>query len=107
MDKCLIRKDADGGGEPRYRMLETVREFGLERIADGGEEAAIRKVHAVHFAAFAEAIGTHSVWQPNPGAVFTRFDADQDNLRGAVAAGGGSGLPHGDSHRRRSPRPWR
>ena len=34
--------------EPRYRMLETVREFGVERLASGGESDARRR-HAEHY----------------------------------------------------------
>ena len=40
--------------EPRYRMLETVREFGLERLAASGEEQAVRAAHAAHVVALAE-----------------------------------------------------
>ena len=37
------------GDEPRFRMLETVREFGLERLAFEGEEDAVRQRHAGHY----------------------------------------------------------
>ncbi len=39
-EKSLLRPESGPGGEPRYVMLETVREFGLERLAAAGEEAA-------------------------------------------------------------------
>jgi predicted ATPase len=41
----LVRQDGGPGDEPRFTMLETVREFGLEQLAESGEEAAIRKEH--------------------------------------------------------------
>src|SRR5215207_6751146 len=54
VDKSLLRQEADPGGEPRYLMLETVREFGLERLEASGEEHAVRTAHATHFLALAE-----------------------------------------------------
>ena len=50
VDKSLLQLVADEG---RYRMLETLREFGLERMAERGELATIRAAHGRHFAALA------------------------------------------------------
>ena len=50
---CCSEEDGPDG-EPRYLMLETVREFGLERLAASGEEAAIRAAHAAYCLALAE-----------------------------------------------------
>ncbi|CAA9562458.1 MAG: hypothetical protein AVDCRST_MAG19-1927 [uncultured Thermomicrobiales bacterium] len=50
----LLRRVELTGGEPRFAMLETVREFGLERLATSGEEGAVRRVHADYFLALAE-----------------------------------------------------
>ena len=44
VDKSLV--DISGG---RYRMLDTIREFCLERLADSGEEDALRRAHAEYF----------------------------------------------------------
>jgi predicted ATPase len=41
-------------GEPRFGMLETVREFALEELARSGEENAVRRAHAAYFRALAE-----------------------------------------------------
>ncbi|KII00324.1 hypothetical protein LP52_01835 [Streptomonospora alba] len=47
VDKSLVSADvADDGGEPRYRMLETVRAYGAQRLAESGEEPAVRRAHA-------------------------------------------------------------
>ena len=50
----LLRADAGSTGEPRYGMLETVREYGLERLAESGEEAVVRDRHATWCLGFAE-----------------------------------------------------
>ena len=43
--KSLVVFAIDDGGEPRYRMLETLREFGLEQLTESGEEDDIRRRH--------------------------------------------------------------
>ncbi len=52
MDKSLLRlaeEPEDDGGESRYLMLETVREFGLEHLEASGEAEAVRERHAAYF----------------------------------------------------------
>ena len=58
VDQSLIQRQ-DGPGsevdaEPRYVMLETIREYGLERLAAGGDERAARTRHAAYYHALAE-----------------------------------------------------
>ncbi len=48
-DKSLLRQEEGPDGEPRYRMFETVREYGLERLSESGEEDEIRARHAAFF----------------------------------------------------------
>jgi tetratricopeptide (TPR) repeat protein len=45
LDKSLLRREVGLGGVSRYAMLETVREYALERLAAGGEEAEARSRH--------------------------------------------------------------
>ena len=65
LDHSLVTRDpGDGeappsgggglGGETRFGMLETIREYALERLAENGEEAAARHAHAAWCLAFAE-----------------------------------------------------
>jgi predicted ATPase/DNA-binding CsgD family transcriptional regulator len=46
VETALLRAEASVANEPRYLMLETVREFGLEQLAAGGEHDAVRQQHA-------------------------------------------------------------
>ena len=77
----LSAADAD---EARFGMLETVREFGLERLAASGEEAAVRDRHAGHFLALAEAAEPHLLL-PGQGPWLDRLAAEYANLRAALA----------------------
>lgn len=67
----------------RLEMLETVREYGLERLIEHGEAGRVRSRHAAYFVSFAESAeaglpGTEQAeW-------FARLNADHDNLRAAL-----------------------
>jgi non-specific serine/threonine protein kinase len=54
IDKSLLREREDARGEPRFSMLETVREYALERLEEGGKAEAVRRRHAQYFLALAE-----------------------------------------------------
>src|SRR5262249_33007649 len=53
--KSLLRQQEQASGEPRFRMLETIREYGLECLTARGEDLAIRRAHADYYLALAEA----------------------------------------------------
>jgi predicted ATPase/DNA-binding CsgD family transcriptional regulator len=82
-DQSLLRRDAERSGEPRLRMLETIREFALEQLAAGGELVDAHRRHLAYFTALAEAAEPHlrgadqAVW-------LARLDAEHDNLRAAL-----------------------
>jgi predicted ATPase/DNA-binding SARP family transcriptional activator len=88
VDKSLLVPAA--GAEPRYRMLETIREYGLDRLAEAGEGERVRAAHAAYFRDLAEEaepkLRGHEqmVW-------LAKLTDDHDNLyiavREAVAAG--------------------
>ena len=79
VDNSLVRVFATPGGESRYTMLETVREFGLEQLAASGEEAAVRAAHAAHFFAAAEEAETREF------SLFTRDDPKGPHYSAALA----------------------
>lgn len=53
-NKNLLQRVGDADGEPRFLMLETMREYALEQLEQRGERDTISRRHAEHFMAFAE-----------------------------------------------------
>jgi predicted ATPase len=84
VDKSLLRQEEGSEGEPRFKMLETVREYGLERLAASGEGAACRSRHAGFFLDLAERVGPEIVETADP-ALLDLLDPEHDNLRAALA----------------------
>jgi predicted ATPase len=82
MHKSLFRAVADG--EPRFRMLETIREYARERLAESGEAEDVESRFSSYFLDLAEAAepgmftGDQKLW-------FERIEAEYDNLRAALA----------------------
>ena len=52
----LMRAEDELGGEPRYRMLTSIRDFALDRLRDAGEEMQLRARHAAWFLQLAETL---------------------------------------------------
>jgi non-specific serine/threonine protein kinase len=83
VDQSLLREAAGTGGDPRVGMLATVREYGLERLVDAGEEGPIRDAHAQSCLALAERAAPHLLG-PGQDAWLDRLAAERANLRAAL-----------------------
>jgi predicted ATPase/class 3 adenylate cyclase len=70
-------------GEPRVGMLQTVRVFALDRLADAGEFDAARSAHASCYAATAEAV-TPQLRGPRPLPARDRLETELENVRFAL-----------------------
>jgi hypothetical protein len=77
VDKSLVV--VVGDGEPRYRMLETVRDYGAERLAEAGEADEVRAAHAEWFVELAERADP-KLRQAGQLAWMARLDAERDNI---------------------------
>jgi predicted ATPase/DNA-binding NarL/FixJ family response regulator len=84
VDKSLLRRSETPGDEPRFAMLETVREYGLERLAASGEAATTEDAHGAVFLALAEQAEPELVGA-NQAVWLDRLEAEHDNLRAALA----------------------
>jgi predicted ATPase/class 3 adenylate cyclase len=80
LDKSLLREVEGANGEPRFVMLEMLREFGGEQLAGSGEQETIRRRHAGFFLALAEA-SLESMEQVQG---MNRLEQEHDNLRAAL-----------------------
>jgi predicted ATPase/DNA-binding SARP family transcriptional activator len=83
VDKSLVVVDAAESGQTRYRLLETIREYALEKMKIAGEESSIRDRHLEYFRRFAEETEPH-LYASEQAEWFARTDAEMDNLRGAL-----------------------
>jgi len=83
VDKSLLKQETQADGEPRLLLLETIREYALERLIESGEAQALRRQHAIFFLQLAEESepklrsAEQSTWRK-------RLEVEQDNLRAAL-----------------------
>ena len=84
LEKSLLGRQDGDRGTPRFRMLETVREYAVERASAAGELAEFRRRHAAYFLSLAE-------WRrpSSPASMrrtwLQRLEADHNNLRAALS----------------------
>lgn len=85
VDKSLIQADLGdlAAGEPRYRLLETIRQYAQDRLIESGESARRRDQHARYYARFAEA-AEGQLTGPRQREWLDRLDGELDNLRAAL-----------------------
>jgi non-specific serine/threonine protein kinase len=83
IDQSLLVPDTTLPGDARFAMLETVREFGLERLAEWEEAAAARAAHAAFMLELAETAEPLLPGVDQP-AWLTRLEAEHANLRAAL-----------------------
>jgi predicted ATPase len=83
VDNSLVRQSEDQDGEPRFTMLETIREYAVEKLEESGAADALRQAHAAYFLAYAEAAepelsgDEQALW-------LDRLDDRSGNLRAAI-----------------------
>jgi predicted ATPase/DNA-binding SARP family transcriptional activator len=85
VDKSIIAagQATEGASSPRYRMLETVRAYGLERLAEAGEHDRIRDAFAAYYLNLAETTDSR-LRGPGQGRWLRELAAEQDNLHAAL-----------------------
>jgi tetratricopeptide (TPR) repeat protein len=84
VDQSLVRREEGGAGRSRFTMLETIREYALERLAEAGELQPTRQRHLAYYLALAEravrrlSASDQLLW-------LNQLEQDHDNLRAGLA----------------------
>jgi non-specific serine/threonine protein kinase len=82
-DKSLLRA-RESEGEPRFIMLETIREYANEKLEQRGDQESVLRQHAEYFLNFAEEAEV-KLRGPEQFACLQRLDEEHDNLRAALS----------------------
>ncbi|HKQ74605.1 MAG TPA: protein kinase [Blastocatellia bacterium] len=90
VDKSLLRQKEQDDGEPRFTMLETIKEYGLEQLELSGEAEIIRQSHANFFLDLAEKAAPELTCA-NQKMWLDRLELEHDNLRCALRQAAGYG----------------
>ncbi|WP_190140712.1 AfsR/SARP family transcriptional regulator, partial [Streptomyces longispororuber] len=83
VDRSLVVVAADRPDGPRYCVLESVREYGVEQLRAAGELTDVRERHSAHYAALAERGGA-ALRGPRQREWLERLDEESGNLRRAL-----------------------
>ena len=83
VNKSLLQLSEHPDGETRLTMMETVREYALERLVASGEDGAVRKSHAAYFLVLAEE-AANELEGVDQAMWIDRLDRDRDNARAAL-----------------------
>ncbi len=83
IDKSLLQQTEQESEEPRFLMLETIREYGLECLTVSGEEEATRRAHAMYHLRFVEEVEP-KLGGPQQIKWLERLEQEHDNLRATM-----------------------
>lgn len=83
VDGSLVRRRDVGDGDVRFRMLETIREYAVEKLASSGEEDAVRRRHAEYVRDVAEEAEPHFTGE-GLDRWLARLEVEQDDVRTAL-----------------------
>jgi non-specific serine/threonine protein kinase len=83
LDKGLVVRELGTLGQPRFGMLETIRDYALEQLVAAGELETVRERHARYFAAWTKR-GTHHFWGPGQLEWLDTLEGEMGNLRAAL-----------------------
>ena len=83
VDKSLVGMEEGAGGEARYRLLETIRQYGWGRLEEAGEMEAMRVRHLAYFLKCGQQAASRFEG-PDAALWYDRIEADHGNLRAAL-----------------------
>ncbi len=82
LDKSLLQQIAQEDEEPRLQLLETIREYGLDRLQAAGELTAAQQAHASYYLQLAEEAWPYQ-FGPEQDIWFQRLEQESANMRAA------------------------
>ena len=82
VDKSLLQQFEQANGEPRFLMLETIREYAREKLETSGEDAATKRAHAAYCLVLAEEAAAQSGTEGAEGR--ERIALEHDNFRAGL-----------------------
>jgi predicted ATPase/class 3 adenylate cyclase len=82
VEKSLVVMD-EGTEGLRYHMLETIRQYAIEKLEMSGEADVFRHLHTVYFSNLAKVVLEHT-WEPDQATWLNRLERERDNLREAL-----------------------
>ena len=81
VEKSIVRRELTSGNAPRYSLLETLRQFGAQRLRDLGQETTTQQRHLVWLAGVAQSVGAFDGRQAD---LYRRMDLESDNVWSAL-----------------------
>lgn len=86
VEKNLVRRTEDLAGEPRFSLLETIREYAAERLAELGDTEPARRAHAEWYAALAAGLHEDTVTFESTSLerIYTSHAAERGDLHAAL-----------------------
>ena len=85
VDKSLVTVAPLGpSGEPRYRLLETMRQYAGEKLAGSGQSEDVRNQHTAYYASIVHGLQSE-LWGNEPQNALATLSMDRDNNRAAMA----------------------
>jgi predicted ATPase len=84
LNQSLLRQEETLDGEVRFRMLETIREYSLERLEESGQLEEMRRQHGLYFSEWLTATGYGTLSSEATTALHW-IDVEHDNLRATLA----------------------
>ena len=84
VNNSLLRQEELADGEPRFRMLETIREYALERLSESSEMPELQQRHAHYFVGIILNQASFGVTSRNATAWLNRIESEHDNIQAAL-----------------------
>jgi predicted ATPase/DNA-binding CsgD family transcriptional regulator len=81
VEKSVLKRHLRGNNPPRYGLLETMRQYGLQRLRELGEETVTQKRHLAWMRALGKMVGA---WDARQAEMFHRMYLERDNLWAAL-----------------------